>query len=242
MNKRSDPKRQSMTWYQGMSTYFAVAFLLVFGRLNVSYAQTITTTIRGLPFSANEWVTRTSPAVGGTFVVTTQQIAIARASDGTIRREIHEASAGTDRVVGRSIVLVSILNQSTKTNSAIFRGRAVVTAMGVPWTQDVPKATATKNVTAQPAKSSAGTEGTSINGLQTLVYRSQYSVPASDPNAKANTVTSEIWYSPELHVTLKSSMSESSGAMVVSTLTDIYRQEPDSSLFHVDNEAKTIQK
>lgn len=220
----------------------AAAFLLVFGFSGVSYTQSGMTAIRDIPFSANEWITRTSPASDGALTVTTQQIAIARASDGTVRREIHEASAGTDRVVGRPILLVSILNQETKTNSAIVRGKAAVTAMELSGLGDAQKVPATKTVSAKSANVPTSTEVTSLSGLQAIVYRSQYTVPASDPKDKETTVTSEIWYSPELHVPLKSSLSDSRGGTVVSILAEIQRHEPDTSLFPISTEATTAQK
>jgi hypothetical protein len=225
-----------------VGTCYVAILLIVLGLSDASHAQSGTTTIKNVPFSANEWITKTSPGATGTPNVTTQQIAIARTSDGVVRREIHEASAGTVRVTGTPILLVSIFNQDTKTISAIFQEKVAVTATDVSRLQNVPKASTAKNAAAKTANSSASVETTSLNGLQAFLYRSQYSVPASDPNAKANTFTSELWYSPELHVTLKSSISDSTGARTVSVLDDIHRQEPDSSLFRLSTETKTTQK
>ncbi|RZU29010.1 hypothetical protein [Edaphobacter modestus] len=224
---------------QHRRTAIYLAGILFLGLSEASYAQSGGTTVRDLPFSANEWITKTSTAADGTVNVTTQQIVVARSSDGTVRREIHEASSGPNRVIGRPIVLVSILNEDTKTNKATFKGKAAVTAMDTSRLQSI---SASKNSTARASTSSAGREISKLNGLEALVHRAQYSVPASDPNTKASTVTSELWYSPELHATLKSSISDSSGVTVVTVLDDIHRQEPDASLFRVGTEATTAQK
>jgi hypothetical protein len=114
-------ERELMKSHQHMIVRFGIVVLLNFAPWGA--AQSTSTIIQDVPFSANEWITRTAIESGGGVSVTTQQIAIARASDGTERREIHEASAGTDRVVGTSIVLVSILNRNKKAASAISKGR-----------------------------------------------------------------------------------------------------------------------
>lgn len=240
MSNQSNLKVYPVKRHQRMA--ICLAGVLLLGLTEVSYAQSGATAVRDLPFSANEWITKTSTAADGTVNVTTQQIAIARASDGTVRREIHEASAGPDRVVGRPIVLVSILNQDTKTNSATFQGKSAVTTIDVSRLQNVSRSPAAKSAAAKPANSPANPEMTNLNGLQVVVHRSQYTVPARDPNAKASTVTSDLWYSPDLRMFLKSSISDSAGTMVVTILDDIHRQEPDSALFRVSTEAKTTQK
>jgi hypothetical protein len=207
---------------QQTALYLACMFLL--GTLVAMGAQPVTTTVRDLPFTANEWVTRTSTAPDGTSSVTTQQIGIARDLDGTVRREIHESSPGSDRVVGRPIVLVSILNQDTKTSAATFQGKAAVTAMNTAKSQSVSRLPGTKNTAAKPVNSTARREVSTLNGRQAVVYRSQYTVPASTPNEKARTVTSTFWYSPELRVALKSSISDSGGTAVDTLLDDIHQK------------------
>lgn len=240
MINRSNLKRHPVKRHH--RTAICLVGVILLGLSEVSYAQSGATAIRDLPFSANEWITKTSTAPDGTVNVTTQQIAIARASDGTVRREMHDASAGSDHVIGRSILLVSILNQDTKTNSATFQGKPAVTAMDAFRLQNVSKPSAAKNPPAKPANSPVNPEMTNLYGLQAVVHRSQYTVPASGPNEKARTVTSELWYSPDLRMPLKSSISDPAGTTVVTVLDDIHRQEPDSSLFHVSTEPKTTRK
>lgn len=227
---------------QRRRTFIYLVILLFADSSGVSYSQAGVTDVRDLPFSANEWITKTSTAADGTVNVTTQQVAIARASDGTVRREIHEAAAGSDRVIGRPIILVSILNQDTKTNSATFQGKPAVTAMDVSRLQNVSKPVTTKNVSAKSSNSPSSPEIANLNGFQAVVYRSQYTVPASSPNEKARTVSSELWYSPDLRMPLKSSISDAIGTTTVTILDDIHRQEPDPALFGVNTEAKTTQK
>src|SRR5437588_3529573 len=101
MSNRSNLKRQPVKRHQ--RTAIRLAGVLLLGFVEVSHAQSGATAVRDLPFSANEWVTKTSIAGNGLVSVTTQQIEIARTSDGTVRREIHDTSAGPDRVVGRPI-------------------------------------------------------------------------------------------------------------------------------------------
>jgi hypothetical protein len=204
-----------------------------------SYAQSGMSVIQNPPFFANEWITKRTATPDGSVSVSTQQIAIARASDGTVRREIHEASPGSSRVSGRPIVIVSILNQNTKANSAIVQGKSAVTSMATSHLQSLSTSATQKTGASSRA---VAREISQINGFQAVVNRSQYTVPASGPNDKARTVTSELWYSPDLHVTLKSSVSDSAGNSVVSVLDEIHQQEPDSALFRSGTEVKTTQK
>jgi hypothetical protein len=222
-------------------TFIYLVALLFAGSSRVSYSQSGATAVRDLPFSANEWITKTSTASDGTVKVTTQQIVIARASDGTIRREIHEVSPGSDRVVDGPIIVVSILNQDTNTNSATLQGKAAVTAMDTSRLKTPPTSSA-KTAPSKPVNSPASGETTILNGFRAVVHRSQYTAPASAPNGKAVIVTTALWYSPDLRVALKSSISDSGGTTVDTVLDDIHRQEPDSALFRISTEAKAIQK
>ena len=223
-------------------TTFAFIFLFILNLSAESFAQSRTITVQNLPFSANEWVTKTSTAMDGTIQVTTQQIELARSSDGTVRREIHEPSIGPNRVVGTTVLLVSIINEDIKTNSATYQGKLAVSSMAAPKPQNTSTTATAKKVAARTSTPSVNLETTQLNGFQAVVHRSQYTVPASDPKGKARTVTSELWFSPELRVPLKSSISDSAGTMTVTILDDINRQEPDAALFHVNTEAKTTQK
>jgi hypothetical protein len=219
-----------------------LVMLLPMSHSEGSYAQSGMAAVLNRPFFANEWVTKTTAAPDGSISVTTQQIAIARASDGTVRREIHEASPGSSRVLGNPIVIVSIINHDTKASSAIVQGKSAVTAMAKSDLQNRSTSAPQKNGTTKSANSTVAREISSFNGLQAVVNRSQYTVPASGPNDKTRTVTSELWYSPDVRVTLKSSVSDSTGNSVVSVLDDIHQQEPDSALFHSDIEVETTQR
>lgn len=228
-----------MKRYQVAAIYLVGLFFSLSG---ISLAQSGTVTVRDLPFFANEWVTKTSTAADGTVRSTTQQIAFARSSDGTVRREIHEASPGLDHVIGRPIILVSVLNEDTNTNSANYQGRPAVTAMARSRPQGISTAATPKSAVVGASTVPASHEITKLNGFQALLHRSQYTVPAGGPNLKARTVTSELWYSPELRISLKSTLSDSAGTTTSIVLEDIHRQEPDPALFHAGTEAKTIQK
>lgn len=198
--------------------------------------------VQNLPFSANEWVTKTSIAMDGAIQVMTQQIVLARSSDGTVRREVHEPSVGLNRVVGTPILLISIINEDAKTNSTMYQGRPAVSSIVAPKPQSTSSPATAKKVTVRTSTASVTPETTQLNGFHAVVHRSQYTVPASDPKGKTRTVISELWFSPELRVPLKSSTSDSAGTTTVVILDDINRQEPDAALFHMNIEAKTTQK
>lgn len=235
MGNRTSRKEQSMSQRQRVSVYFAGVFLLALSEMN--YAQSAAKSIQNLPFSANEWITKTFTASDGTINVTTQQITIARASDGVVRLEIHEVSPGTDRISGKPVVFVSTTSSDRQSVSATIQSVKAVTSVKFPEKSNA-VASSSHNQSAalgnQPTKPQViGTDlGTSeIDGFRVIGRRTEYAAPTADRNAKPSKTISEIWYSPDLQMVLKSSTIDAANHQVSLILTDIKRAEPDLSHF-----------
>jgi hypothetical protein len=216
--------------------------VLIFLATGLGNAQSSGLTTRKLPFSATEWITRTSKAADGTASVTIQQVNIARASDGTVRREVHEPAPGPNRTTGRPILLLSIINEDTKIDQAFINGRAATTSLATPQLTGAKSVETSQTGPKQTVSAVANRELSTLNGLQVVLHHSQYTLPVSGANSKPVAVTSDLWYSPDLRIPLKSSTSDSLGSNVTTVLEDLVRQEPDAGLFRVGAQTAPTQK
>ena len=200
--------------------------------------------IPGAPFSADVVKESLQVQPGGSSVPVSARGKMFRDSEGRIRSEM-ELISGASAMPRRVITIVDpvarvsmMLDAQTKT--------ATVTAL--PASSAAEAARPGNAVAAQkiPAKALAivGAEELGSSILQGFsVTGSRRARPAAvQSGQKAQSVTLETWFSPELKIDLQAKMEEPDGSVVNTTVQNIVTAEPDRALFEppADYVVKTL--
>jgi len=195
-------------------------------------------TVTGAPFTASFSTTQTQSLSDGNVINRSTNGSLARDSEGRTRRDMTLSGIGRFAESGQStthhVVFINdvvagtqyILQPDQKTARQSARPKWAGRGRGAD--ADAAEAQNRPNVTT----TSLGTQ--TINGVQAEGTRVTRTIPAGAiGNEKPIVMTTERWYSPDLQTYVLIKRSDPYVGQTEFQLTNIQRQEPDSSLFQV---------
>lgn len=220
--------------------------------------------VKNAPYTANE-VTETTQTLGdGNRIVNRTSASVTRDSEGRTRREESGVKVGSLQASGPKIVTI---NDPVAHTQYMFQPGGEPGSEGVMLDMGGAKAKVktfgiTKNETGKVQFGAANERGTKtwitiddkgedadvkteslgtqvIEGINAEGTRNTRTIPAGAiGNEKPIVITSEIWTSPDLQVTVLSKRNDPRFGETVYKLTDISRAEPDPSLFQPPSNLK----
>jgi len=196
--------------------------------------------VTGVPLSADLAVTRDTTLADGTHIHTQNQTKVYRDADGRVRREIgFELNTPATGVAKRNMIVITdpvagkryVLNPQNKT--------AHVMPLQLPtkWQGPPPPdgEAGQQSTNANVNREQLGTK--TINGLQAQGTRVTRTIPAGQiGNDRAIEVVTERWYSTDLQLPLTTTHTDPMMGTMTTTLTNINRTAPDTSLFQVPSD------
>lgn len=215
--------------------------------------------IAGLPFSATQQSHSVQVLGDGTRIELTETQQLYR--DGMGRTRVETRTSGSarimidDPVAGFNVILYPATKTARKTSATTFDMRRILQSRAV---ADKVKTLAANQVTATidavgaggpvvlaPGGMESGSTmptvedlpAQNINGVLATGRRTTLTIPTGEiGNDRPIVVTSETWYSSDLHMVVKSSNSDPRFGDTSLELTNIGRSEPDPSLFQIPAE------
>jgi len=192
-------------------------------------------------YIAEEVAQRTQTLADGT--LSTETTAAGKVYRDAMGRTRTERSTSPDGVVTVEIVdpvagVRYVLDAGNKMAYRSERAPSAKAARG-PMIADAPQAMAAglQQISVEPLgkRMMDGIEASGQRILTTVV-------PAAESNDKLSTITTEMWVSRELGITLASRVVEPRMGEVTYRLSNITRREPDPALFQVPEDYKIIEK
>src|SRR5271165_1048741 len=196
--------------------------------------------VTGVPMSGDLIVTRDTTLADGNRIHTVNQTRVYRDADGRVRREIgFELNTPTTGAAKRNMIVITdpvagkryVLNPQNKT--------AHVMPLQLPtkWQGPPPPdgEAGQQSTNANVNREQLGTK--TINGLQAQGTRVTRTIPAGQiGNDRAIEVVTERWYSTDLQLPLTTTHTDPMMGTMTTTLTNINRTAPDTSLFQVPSD------
>ena len=198
--------------------------------------------VTGAPMSGDLVVTRDTTLADGTHIHNQTQTKIYRDADGRVRREIEfELNTPATGAAKRTMIVITdpvagkryMLNQQNKT-AHVMPLRAFKHGQGSPSDGEA----GPKPDNASVNREQLGTK--TINGLQAEGTRITKTIAVGAiGNDKPIQVVTERWTSSDLQLPLTTTHTDPMMGTMTTTLTNINRAVPDSSLFQVPSDYKT---
>ena len=218
-----------------MSLRWMFAVMTVSGLMAAAHGQTesnpnLAGPILGHPYSAQQWTTTTSVHADGTSVTRTREVDIARNSAASIRHEIHQMQTGQPQTSTSATAMIFI--QDVPNKQALHIDSNAKTASEIPLSGTTePHITMSRDSTGKPIPTTnLGTK--TLLDLQVKGFRTVSTSTASSSQQPV-TITTDTWYSPDLHAVIEIDVQNSDGSASVTTLAHLVQGEPDSSLFTI---------
>lgn len=192
--------------------------------------------VLGVPFVA-EGVTEITQKLpnGGTTTDSRSSVAIARDSQGRVRRE-HVAVALGAVMARRTIPLVTVTDPSTGEQLLIDAERRTALRIRIGTPERTGREATSLRTPPPPRGVDARTEslGTrTFNGLRADGTRTTITIPARLEGEAPTSLVSERWYSPELQVVVMTTRSDPRFGDTTFRLTNIIRTEPPQESFEI---------
>lgn len=204
-------------------------------------------TVTGAPFSATISTQTTQVLADGNHIQRTTTGIIARDSQGRTRRDMTLAAIGAWGTSGQAAPHVVFINDSVAGTRYILQPDQKI-ARKMQWRSrgkrrgaelspqgDVQFGPAGRGRADNVTTTSLGIQ--TINAVQAEGTRTTRTIPAGAiGNANPIVITNERWYSAELQTVVMIKRSDPFMGETIFQLTNIQKQEPDASLFHVPSD------
>ncbi len=203
-------------------------------------------TVTGAPFTATINVQRTQTLADGNVINRTTTGAIARDSQGRVRRDMTLGAIGAFATTSQSAPHVIFINDVVSGTQYILEpnrkiahevrlmrgGMRVRARARRAIAQSADAGQASGQAAGEVTTASLGTQ--TVNGVEAQGTRYTRTIPAGAiGNEKPIVITTERWYSPQLQMYVLTKTTDPMRGNSVRQLTNIQMGEPDASLFQV---------
>jgi len=194
--------------------------------------------VPALPFSAKVELELVNQLQDGTLITHKTYNLDARNSQGRTR---NEARTWINPALGAEprLIRIELYDPATRTRINVFP----LAKTARQWTVGTTVPTAPSSAPAKPETTTENIGSDSIEGLPVRGLRvSQTYPPGALGNDRSLTIVTESWYSGDLKINLLTKRTDPRYGVQTVRVTELVRQEPDSTLFAIPDEYKLIKE